>query len=79
MKSISINGKTPIPKRDKLIKEFHDDGNPVRVLIFSSVGSAGLNLSVADVVIFFVSTLIQLGISCLYFCKLAGPTMVGAG
>lgn len=42
-------------RRDKLIREFHDNGNDIRVLIFSTVGSAGLNLSVADVVIFFVS------------------------
>jgi TATA-binding protein-associated factor len=41
-----------------VVRDFHDDKNPVRVLIISSVGSAGLNLSVADMVIFFVSTIV---------------------
>ncbi|KAF5347355.1 hypothetical protein D9756_010004 [Leucocoprinus leucothites] len=51
--SLSINGKIPFVERDKRVKEFYDDGNPNRVLVFSSVGSAGLNLAIADVVIFF--------------------------
>ena len=33
------------------------------------MGSAGLNLSVADVVIFFVSTLILLSVGCLHFLQ----------
>lgn len=52
--SLVIHGKTPIDQRDKRVKELYSDKNPTRVLIFSSVGSAGLNLAIADVVIFFV-------------------------
>ncbi|KAF9441652.1 hypothetical protein P691DRAFT_683240 [Macrolepiota fuliginosa MF-IS2] len=51
--SLAINGKISFSQRDKRIKELYGDSNPARVLIFSSVGSAGLNLSIADVVIFF--------------------------
>lgn len=43
-------------KRDKQIRDLHDDNHPARVLIFSSVGSAGLNLAVADIVVFHVSS-----------------------
>jgi hypothetical protein len=52
---LAINGKISFEKRDNIVKDFYDDRHPGRVLIFSSVGSAGLNLSIADVVIFFVS------------------------
>jgi SNF2 family DNA or RNA helicase len=44
-------------KRDKIIVEFHAPGSP-RVLIFSSVGAAGLNLSISDVVVMFVRILV---------------------
>jgi SNF2 family DNA or RNA helicase len=40
-------------KRDRIVAQFHLPESP-RLFIFSSVGSAGLNLSIADVVIFFV-------------------------
>ncbi len=53
--SLAVTGKIPFEQRDKRIKDLYDDTHPARVLIFSSVGSAGLNLSIADVVIFFVS------------------------
>lgn len=36
-----------------MVSLFHAPGS-ARVLIFSSVGAAGLNLSIADVVIYFV-------------------------
>ena len=52
--SLAIDGSMSYEKRDKVVAEFHTPGSP-RVFIFSSVGSAGLNLSIADVVIFFVS------------------------
>lgn len=55
IETLAINGKLAFDKRDKMVKNLYDDGHPARVLIFSSVGSAGLNLAVADVVIFFVS------------------------
>ncbi|KAF8219034.1 P-loop containing nucleoside triphosphate hydrolase protein, partial [Tricholoma matsutake] len=53
VQSIAINGKIRIEKRDQLIREFYNPKNPIRVLIFSSIGSAGLNLSLSDMVIFF--------------------------
>ncbi|KAG6852776.1 hypothetical protein C0991_009199 [Blastosporella zonata] len=48
-----INGKIAVTTRDKIVKQFYDDKHPARVLIISSVGAAGLNLSIADVVLFF--------------------------
>ena len=53
--SLAINGQIAFGKRDEYIWALYDDKHPARVLIFSSVGSAGLNLSIADIVIFFVS------------------------
>jgi TATA-binding protein-associated factor len=41
-------------KREQIIAQFCKPGG-IRVLIFSRIGSAGLNLSIADVVIFFVN------------------------
>jgi TATA-binding protein-associated factor len=55
-KSLAIDGSMSFKKRDKIIADFHSPDSP-RVLIFSSVGSAGLNLAIADVVIFFVRTI----------------------
>ena len=52
--SLAINGKVTFEQRHKKVKEFHED-DKARVLIFSNVGAAGLNLAIADVVIFFVS------------------------
>ncbi|GLB36948.1 putative aortic smooth muscle cell differentiation [Lyophyllum shimeji] len=49
--SLAINGKLSFDKRDKQVKRLYDDRDPARVFIFSSVGAAGLNLSIADVVI----------------------------
>jgi TATA-binding protein-associated factor len=42
-------------KRAEIIAEFHAPQSP-RVFIFSKIGSAGLNMSIADVVIFFVKS-----------------------
>ncbi|KAF5362324.1 hypothetical protein D9756_002852 [Leucocoprinus leucothites] len=53
VKSLAINGHVSMRERDKRVKRFYDNKCPARVLLFSSVGSAGLNLSIADVVIFF--------------------------
>lgn len=55
MESLSINGSVSFEKRDKIVKKFVSPDS-AQVLIFLSVGAAGLNLSVADVVIMFVST-----------------------
>ncbi|KAK7434927.1 hypothetical protein VKT23_019930 [Stygiomarasmius scandens] len=52
VQSLSIDGSMPFEKRDKIVAEFHKPDSP-RVFIFSKVGSAGLNLSIANVVIFF--------------------------
>jgi TATA-binding protein-associated factor len=52
--SLAIDGSMSFEKRDKVVAEFHAENSP-RVLIFSSVGSAGLNLSIACKVILFVS------------------------
>ncbi|KAJ3560425.1 hypothetical protein NP233_g10845 [Leucocoprinus birnbaumii] len=53
IKSLAINGAIPLEERDKRVKQLYDDDNDYRVLIFSSVGTVGLNLAVADTVIFF--------------------------
>ncbi|KAF8054482.1 P-loop containing nucleoside triphosphate hydrolase protein [Lyophyllum atratum] len=51
--SLTLNGKMSVEQRNKHVRDFYNDAHPARVLIFSSVGSAGLNLAIADVVIFF--------------------------
>lgn len=48
-----IDGQTSFQQRAKIVKRFCEDSS-CRVLIISSVGSAGLNLSVASVIIFLV-------------------------
>ncbi|KAF8074473.1 P-loop containing nucleoside triphosphate hydrolase protein [Lyophyllum atratum] len=53
IESLALNGKTSIENRNKHVRNLYDDKHPARVLIFSSVGSAGLNLAIADVLIFF--------------------------
>jgi SNF2 family DNA or RNA helicase len=58
--SLAIDGSMSFEKRDKVVAQFHAEDSP-RVLIFSSVGSAGLNLSIASKVIFFVSGNLYLG------------------
>ena len=50
---LAIDGSMSYEKRDEVVSKFHMPGGP-RVFLFSSVGSAGLNLSIADIVIFFV-------------------------
>jgi SNF2 family DNA or RNA helicase len=52
--TLAIDGSMRYDRRDEVVSKFHMSGN-ARVLLFSSVGAAGLNLSIADVVIFFVS------------------------
>jgi hypothetical protein len=55
IESLSINGAIPFKQRDMVVEQFVHKPDSPRVLIFSSIGSAGLNLPIADVVIFFVS------------------------
>ena len=52
--ALSIDGNMSFEKRNRIITHFHEPNTP-RILIFSSVGSAGLNLSIAHIVIFLVS------------------------
>lgn len=56
MDTLAIDGNLSFEKRAELVAKFHEP-NSERVFIFSTVGSAGLNLAIADVVIFFVSGL----------------------
>ena len=50
-----MDGDTSFEKRAKIVKQFNTDPT-IRVLIFTSVGSSGLNLSVANHLIFLVCT-----------------------
>ncbi|KAF5339073.1 hypothetical protein D9758_016463 [Tetrapyrgos nigripes] len=52
VKSLRIDGSMSFRQRDIIVAEFILSGD-IRVFIFSSVGSAGLNLSIADVIIYF--------------------------
>lgn len=58
IKTLIMNGTLKREERDQVIDEFvHGDDPEKRVLLFSSVGAVGLNLTCADVVIMLVSTL----------------------
>jgi len=46
--SLSINGKISFVERDKCVVAFHSDDQPSHILVFSSIGSAGLNLAIAE-------------------------------
>jgi SNF2 family DNA or RNA helicase len=48
-----IDGSTLLHNRAKIVEQFCE-GSEFRVLIISSVGSTGLNLSIASVIIFLV-------------------------
>jgi TATA-binding protein-associated factor len=54
VRALFIDGRMSFDVRNKIVLEFHKEEAP-RVLIFSSVGSAGLNLSIANTIIFMVS------------------------
>lgn len=53
---LRIDGRMSFPKRQSIVDRFYQDGSP-RVLVFSSVGTAGLNLAIADTVILLVRKL----------------------
>ncbi|KAF4598990.1 hypothetical protein EYR40_006078 [Pleurotus pulmonarius] len=65
MKGIGVmvlNGLTKKEERDRIIDDFvHSDSPEHRVLLFSSVGSVGLNLTVADTVIMIDTIWSQVG------------------
>lgn len=52
--ALAVNGTISFAQRHKNIKEFRDS-DKIRVLLISQVANAGLNLSVADTVIFLVN------------------------
>ncbi|KAF8500014.1 P-loop containing nucleoside triphosphate hydrolase protein [Hysterangium stoloniferum] len=52
IKSLSIDGKDDFDLRDVTVDEFHKPDNP-RILIISSIGGTGLNLTICDVIILF--------------------------
>jgi SNF2 family DNA or RNA helicase len=54
IKALWIDYHVSYKKRDKIVAQFYQS-NDARVMIFSNVGSNGLNLAIADIVIFFVS------------------------
>ncbi|KAF8889787.1 P-loop containing nucleoside triphosphate hydrolase protein [Infundibulicybe gibba] len=45
-----IDGQLTLRRRREVVEKFHSPGGP-RVMIFSSVGTAGLNLSIADTIV----------------------------
>ncbi|KAG0695737.1 P-loop containing nucleoside triphosphate hydrolase protein, partial [Suillus ampliporus] len=49
---LTLNGSLGVDERNEIIKKFNTDPS-ARVLLFSSVGAVGLNLTVASVVILF--------------------------
>jgi superfamily II DNA/RNA helicase len=59
LRSLSIDGSMSFDKRDKIVLDFLSS-KTIMILIFSSVGAAGLNLSRADTVIMFVSIRVYL-------------------
>lgn len=49
-----LDGQIPCEKRNAIVRQLYTDGNP-RLLVFSSVGSSGVNMAIADVMIHVVS------------------------
>jgi SNF2 family DNA or RNA helicase len=54
VRTLFIDGSMSFDVQNKTVLEFHKEDAPC-VLIFSSVGSMGLNLSIANIIIFMVS------------------------
>lgn len=53
---LELNGKVPAKKRHAVLSEFRGNSETTpRVLLLSSIGSVGLNIDVANVVIMLVS------------------------
>ncbi len=53
VEALFIDGSMPYDDRAKIVAEFQEPDVP-RVLIFSNIGAAGLNLSIANTIIFMV-------------------------
>lgn len=60
IRHLSIDGQMSFQQRAKVVKMFAEEPE-YRVLIMSSVGSVGLNLTVASAIIFLVRTFIFIG------------------
>jgi SNF2 family DNA or RNA helicase len=58
IKAVAINGSLTYERRARVVESFKEDAK-IQVLIFSKVGSVGLNLTVADVLIFLVNHSLQ--------------------
>ena len=56
--TIEINGLMTLKERAKAVNRFVAPDSPERVVILSQVANAGLNLAVADTVIFLVRPLL---------------------
>ncbi|TFK31185.1 P-loop containing nucleoside triphosphate hydrolase protein, partial [Crucibulum laeve] len=50
IKALWLTGTVPIEKRNGIVKDFYSDGGP-RLLIFSSVAAAGVNMAIANIII----------------------------
>jgi SNF2 family DNA or RNA helicase len=48
-----LNGNSSFERRARVVKDFEEDPT-IRVMLFSKVGTVGLNLTVADTLIFLV-------------------------
>ena len=57
IKHLSIDGRTTFQQRAKIVQTFCKD-SAYRVLILSLVGSNGLNLMVANIIIFLVKKIL---------------------
>lgn len=56
IKSVSIHGKINHPQRVKILEDFKKGGrDDARVLLISNVGSTGLNIAFANILIIVVS------------------------
>ncbi|KAF8054647.1 hypothetical protein FPV67DRAFT_1460617 [Lyophyllum atratum] len=68
--SLTLNGKMSVEQRNKHVRDFYNDAHPARVLIFSRVGSAGLNLAICKTSLY---SLINRGPLKTYSRPGAGP------
>ncbi|KAF9534095.1 hypothetical protein CPB83DRAFT_757111, partial [Crepidotus variabilis] len=65
---LSIDSNTPFDRRAEVVKKFCEE-DEFRVLIFSSIGSVGLNLSRANIVVFLVRSPKQMNCSGFNECS----------
>ena len=55
-----LNGHHTMKQRHRILQKFHEAGrNDARVLLMSAVGSVGLNITCAHIVIFLVNSLLS--------------------